>query len=245
MKTRIEALVAVTLAVSPLAVLAQADEEETYIYGTYYRCDVTRQEEVDELTRSGFESIYDSGVDEGLITGWGWLSHHTGGPWRRLFYFTAPSIGQLLEAQDALGEQEDEDDRALLGAICNSHDDYIWRRVTGSPADQGRGSVSLSAYYECDQGREAKADEIVRSILGPIYEAQVDAGLLTSWGWNEHIVGGRYRRLATMAATDWDSLFEARDNLTAGAGANELTDEFFSICSSHADYMWDIQIETP
>jgi hypothetical protein len=249
MRIRIEHLLGLLLGLllgaAPFLAFAQSDDEESYVYATYYVCDVTQQQDADEITASSFAPIYDAAVEDGLITGWGWLAHQTGGPWRRLFYMTAPSIGDLLDAQAFFVEEEDEDDNEAFGEICNSHDDYIWRRLDGSPAGEARGSVSLSAYYECVQGRESQADEIVSTVLAPIYEDQVDAGLLVSWGWNEHMVGGKYRRLATMTAGDWNSLFEARDNLIEATDGNELVSQLFTVCSSHADYMWDIQMENP
>lgn len=245
MRTRIGGLFCLSLFGAPGLLLAQAEDEETYIYGTYYVCDVTRQVEADELTEESFMPIYNEAVEDGLIDGWGWLAHQTGGPWRRLFYMTASSISDLLAAQEFLAEEEDEDDNETFGEICNSHDDYIWRRLQGTPAGTTRGSVSLSTYYECVQGREAQADAIVSSVIAPIYQDQIDAGLLVSWGWNEHVVGGKYRRLATITAEDWDSLFDAQNNAIEATNGNELINQLFTICGSHADYMWDIQIENP
>jgi hypothetical protein len=31
-------------------------------------------------------------VEDGAITGWGWLAHHTGGTWRRIRYHNATSL---------------------------------------------------------------------------------------------------------------------------------------------------------
>jgi len=50
-----------------------------------------------------------------------------------------------------------------------------------------------------------------------------------------------------MTAPSHKALLEARDGLIeAMYGDDNATGaEFTEICSSHSDYMWDIQIETP
>ena len=237
----------VAIACLSTAALAQ-DEEETYIYSTYYYCDVTQQDRADEIIESVDKPIYDAAVEDGTITGWGWLAHHTGGKWRRIQYHSAGSVVALLAAQEAIGEKLDASGRGdELGKICNSHDDYIWHGVTGSGGSvlgSDRGKVGLSAYYVCDS-REAAADELVKTVFAPIYDSQVGDGKLISWGWSEHIVGGKYRRLATMTAADWSSLFAARANIIEAASDSELGREFSDICDSHADYLWEIRHENP
>ena len=73
----------------------------------------------------------------------------------------------------------------------------------------------------------------------------VGKGKLASWGWSEHIIGGKYRRLATMTAENWDDLFAVRNAVIEGAQDSELAGLFGDICHSHADYMWVIEHEAP
>lgn len=225
----------------------EKDEQQSYIYTTYYYCDVTRQEEADEIFEENDKPIFEAAFEDGTITGWGYLVHHTGGKWRRAQYYAAGSVVDLLAAQEAIAAQQDEGDSEDFGEICSSHDDYIWRGVTGNGGDivgNPRGKVGLSAYYVCDS-REAAADEIVKTVFAPVYDAHVAEGKLTSWGWAEHIVGGKYRRLGTMTAEDWPTLFAARASIIEAGQDSALGDQFGEICDSHADYMWEIQHETP
>ena len=230
------------------AAFAQGEEEApaTHIYTTYYYCDIAQQDKADEIFESDEKPIFDAAVEDGTIAGWGYLVHHTGGKWRRAQYYAAGSVVELLAAQDAMAEQRDDDENEF-GEICNAHDDYIWRSVAGSGGDIlaiPRGEVGLSAYYVCDS-REGAADEIVKSVFAPVYDAHVGEGKLSSWGWAEHIVGGKYRRLATMTAEDWPTLFAARDSILEAGEDSELGDLFGEICGSHTDYMWEIRHETP
>ena len=69
---------------------------------------------------------------------------------------------------------------------------------------------------------------------------------ITSWGWSSHILGGKYRRLSTMTAASFADLRKARDEILAtlyGEDENAEADEFATICTSHSDYLWDIQHE--
>lgn len=230
----------------PFVATAQ-DEPETYIYVTYFYCDVTKQERADQIVEEVDKPIFDAAVKDGTITGWGWLAHHTGGKWRRARYHSAGSVEELIAALDSIGEQQDEEKDATqeFGEICNAHDDYIWRNVTGSGGDPlaaPRGKVGLSAYYVCDT-REAAADEIVKTVFAPVYDDHIGEGQLTSWGWAEHIVGGKYRRLGTLTAEDWPSLFAARASILEAGQDSELGNQFSEICDSHADYLWEIRYE--
>ncbi len=241
------------VALAPGIAAAQAEKKadpDRYVYATYFKCDPSREWAVDEVAKSVWGPIYDEAVKNGQLNAWGWLAHHTGGPWRRLVYLMAPSIEGLFAAQESLLKAvNDKNSPAArdFGAICSSHDDYIWKRVAGSPPDQNRGQVGFSVYMDCAMAKEERADAIVKASIAPVYDKYVKEGKLVSWGWFSHVVGGEWRRLATMSAKDLKSLMAAR-----GAILDELMnarkiemEEFSSICDTHQDYIWTIQKETP
>jgi hypothetical protein len=95
--------------------------------------------------------------------------------------------------------------------------------------------------------RESRADELATTVFGPIYDRQVAAGRLASWGWMEHVVGGTWRRLLTMTANDEASLMAARAAIIDEIDAsNEAAGkDFDEICGSHQDYIWTIRHEKP
>jgi hypothetical protein len=222
------------------------DEDATYVSATYYSCSGSLKR-IDELIDTVGKPVYDAAVKSGDIKGWGWLTHHTGGKWDRILYHTAGSIEQTIVAQDAIIAEIDDAAVKEFGENCGDHEDYIWKGIVGSGGNvlsTKRGEVALSAYYVCDH-RETVADEIVKAVFAPLYDANVGPGKLTSWGWSEHIVGGKYRRLATMTAQDWPSLFAVRAKIVEAAGDSELAGQFGEICNSHADYMWVIEHEVP
>ncbi|CAN5150656.1 hypothetical protein BH24PSE2_BH24PSE2_07120 [soil metagenome] len=245
----------VGVALVPVA-FAQEDEGSTqqnegpYVYSTYLICDTDKQWLADELVNQYDSKAYAAAMEDGSISGWGWLAHHTGGQWRRVSYYVAPTLEALLDAQDAVDARREEQDSpqgstSAFGQACGSHEDYIWQLVTGSQGaelDRERGKAGLSVYHVCDIAGEERADELVKSTFASLYDAQVEKGNLTSWGWMQHIVGGKYRRLETMTGKDHKSVLRAREEIIEQLMSRHKAeaDEFDSICSSHSDYLWDI-----
>jgi len=249
-KSKICFMLAGLVALSTSAVAQEEEGPSRFTYATYFYCDVTGQERADEIVKSTNAPVYDKMVAEGNMLGWGWLAHHTGGKWRRIQYHQASSVEALLDAQEEMGKRLDASvDKALgteFGKICNSHEDYIWAVEAGSSGET-RGKAGFSVYYQCDESKEERADEIFKKDFAPMLDKYVAAGKFTSWGWSSHLVGGKYRRLQTMTATSHKALLKARGELIDEmyVDGNKAGEEFTEICGSHADYMWDIQLETP
>ncbi len=166
-------------------------------------------------------------------------------------YHTAPSIKGLFDAQGKMSKKFDvvyEDKIDALSKGCNSHEDYIWRYETGSAQVKNsvRGKASMSVYMVCNFNQEDKADEIVKAKFAPIYNSFIGKGKLISWGWMSHIIGGEYRKLATMTAENYEVLFVARAGILKKLFEDEEDTsgkDFSDICGSHQDYLWDIKIE--
>ena len=231
---------------APMSLPAQEEEkEERYIYATYFYCNAATQDKSDELIAKNSKPVYDAGVADGTIKGWGWLSHHTGGKWRRLQYHMSDSVAGLLKAQETLGERMDEASGGVddgFGEICSAHEDYIWKQEAGT-STENRGSAGLSVYMVCNISKEERADEITEKVFAPIYNKALADGKITSWGWNSHMIGGKYRRLSTMTAASYPELLKARGEILEaiyGEGDNAEANEFSDICGSHSDYLWDI-----
>lgn len=243
----------VTMGLTAIACVSVAQEEEAepeiYTYATYFTCEGGPLSVVDDIIADDAERM-DGFVDDGTILRWGWLAHHTGGNWRRIFYYQADSIDALLDAGDAIADTgdddaEDDDDQADFGDVCGGHDDYIWQVEMGSNNEK-RGAAGFSVYYICDVAREERADELVEEHFTPILNKMVEDGSLTSWGWSSHVVGGKYRKLQTMTAADHKTLMQARGAAIEAlyADDNEAGEEFSEICGPHTDYLWNIVSET-
>ena len=224
--------------------MAQDDPDDVFVYATYFHCDATQQKRADEIFESIQQPAYEDAIKDGDILNYLVYSHHTGGKWRRGVFFTAPSVQALLDAQDKIGEAIDADDENAgpmqeYGKICNSHTDYIWRRVAGTAGTAPPGKAAFSVYYVCD-GREAQADALVEQVFAPVYDQMVADKKLTSWGYLEHIVGGKIRRVATMNAKDLPALMTARGELIEALIDNPLGATFNDMCNSHDDYIWNV-----
>jgi hypothetical protein len=232
------------------AASAQDQPAERYIYATYSNCDFSKQARADEIFEQVQKPILDAAMKDGTITNYGYLAHQTGGQWRRVSTHGAGSVQALLDAQKKMGDQADSNEKnKKLGdessAICPSHDDYIWRAVAGNVGTVGRGGAAFSTYYVCDQTRESQADAIVKGMLAPMFDKMVADGKLKSWGWLEHIVGGKYRRLETFSAADAKSLMAARAEIVEALQDNPGGDLMTAICGEHTDYIWEIKAQAP
>ena len=236
---------AALLAVS-FASVAQEEEEapEMYTYATYFECGGGPLSVVDDLVAEDAERM-DGLVDDGTIAHWGWLAHHTGGNWQRVFYHQADSVEALLDGSAAINDRDDDDDAAdddaTFGSVCNRHEDYIWQVENGNGGEE-RGAAGFSVYLMCDSANETRADEIVDAHVAPIMDGLVEDGSLTSWGWSSHLVGGKFRRLQTMTATDHKALLAGRAKAIDGIYDDDsaMGVELNEICGTHVDYMWNI-----
>ena len=216
-------------------VLAEDKPPEAFVYGTYYVCDVTQQERSDQIFKEVDQQFYDAAVADGSISGYGLYAHQTGGRWRRAMFSVAPTIQALFDSQKKIGDQADAKNKKLedeYGRICNSHDDYIWRRLPATRAPL-RPATPYSPRTMSVTAAKLQADAIVTQVYAPAYDKLVADGKLKSWGWLEHVVGGEFRRLATMTATDMKTLMEVRAGIVE-AQDNALGDAFTNICGSHA-----------
>lgn len=213
-----------------------------FIYGSYFHCNANHQ--ADDAVNKLYKGVYDAATKDGTISSWGWMAHQTGGTWTRLAYFTAPDMESLFKAMDTLNERtggkQNEAVNKEFGQACRSHEDYVWHMIAGNESGQ-RGSIGFSTYLVCDPARENQADALVQRVFAPTYDKLVADGKLTSWGWAEHIIGGKYRRLATMTAKDLPSLMEARSSVVQSMMNDPLAATMDEICSSHSDYIWMLQ----
>lgn len=110
-------------------------------------------------------------------------------------------------------------------------------------AQDGDAQVGFAyvTYFECNAGREFRADEIIERSYKPHYDAAVEAGEIAQWSWMSHFVGGKWRRALVLAAPDMDSLLASAGAL--GEVIAEATPEagrvFTEICPIHEDYVWE------
>jgi hypothetical protein len=248
-------LIAVFLLCLPAVAGAQEEEKQTsFVYATYFECETGKQDRVDDAVKYGYAPAFDAAVEAGTISSWGWLAHHTGGAWRRLLYYSTPTLGELVDVPQAVYPKIDEAHPSAprtVSEVCSSHEDYIWEVGTGSRGagliPQERGKAGISVYFYCDMNKEERADEIVEEFFAPIYNSHVENGNIASWGWLKHDFGGKWRRVTTMTGTDAKSLLAARNVILAevNAKAEAASNEFGEICGSHQDYLWNILHETP
>ena len=224
---------------------AQEEEEESkgFTYATYLYCDTNKESEMDEVVAKFEKPVMDKLVEDGVMNNWGWMRHHTGGQWRRIRWFGADSVQSAIAGIEAMGAAMDaaaESDDTPASDACPRHEDYIWEVQSTSDTEE-RGPASMSVYYSCKISDEERADAIFDELFAPVLNQYVEDGKLTSWGWQSHVIGGWFRRLQTMTASDYDTLITVRQEAldTVYSEDSELGAEFAEICGPHHDYLWD------
>ena len=234
-----------------MTVFAQDDERpQGFSYVTYYACDVATQGNMDNVVATNENAVFDKWVEDGKLMAWGYLSHFTGGRWRRAQYHVSPTLADALSAQSSIFREIYSDNREggqARSEACEAHDDYIWALNQGSPPGTDRGDVSLSVYFVCDVADQSRADEIFAQTYAPKLNEMLKEGKIGSWGWQSHVLGGEFRRLQTVTGKDYASVTAARQEALqhVNQAHSALGREFAQICGPHEDYLWDIVHESP
>lgn len=233
---------------------AQTEPRLAFVYSTYFECDPAGEARADEIIERTYAPHYNAAVESGDILGWSWLAHFVGGKWRRALVINAADMDSLLDASGALGEIIEEatpEAGRAFSETCPVHEDYIWEAADGlssNPDGAAGGDVRFSMYVQCDMSQEERADELMLEQLAPIYNRYVTDGSLSGWAILRHNVGGQWRRLLTMAASDHKTIMRVRAEIvaeTAEGRAERAMRQINEICSVHQDYMWDVQIQSP
>ena len=238
-------LTLLSIGLLPFAVCAQDGGPASFNYVTYYVCDVATQGNMDNVVETNEKPVFDKWVEDGKLMAWGYLSHFTGGRWRRAQYHVSPTMDGALRAQSEIFQEIYADNREggqARAEACEAHDDYIWAQSQGSAPGTERGDVSLSVYHGCAIADQDRADEIFAEIYAPQFDEMIEDGRIGSWGWQSHVLGGQFRRLQTVTGEDYAAVNAARIETvqTANQEHPELAREFSQICNSHVDYLWDI-----
>ena len=108
---------------------------------------------------------------------------------------------------------------------------------------QDRSTAGLSIYWVCEEGRGPLIDLLAEEVFAPAWNAQVEAGLINSWSWFAHFLGGEYRRLLVADGADNNAVLTARDNVIECMSEESpgLAGEFSRVCNGHTDYLWSIE----
>ncbi len=234
-----------TLLLSAVAALVLAGSIEAQsIIGTYYQCSTADEGEADFIMNTVLDDAFQSRVDAGEITGWGWVEHQAGGTWRRISTITAADRSAAMTAWGAIVDEiEDEHPNAWhrFNEICSAHDDYVWSQVSASEGADAAVTPTawVSTYWVCDQAKESRADELMQA-MAPVFDKHIAAGHLGGWAWYAHDIGGRFRRLQTVLAADDFDVLDGRDMVISDLQSNhaDVLGEFGSICTGHVDYLW-------
>lgn len=97
-------------------------------------------------------------------------------------------------------------------------------------------AYTYATYFYCDTSNEAAADEWVKKHMVPAYDAAVDAGDMTAWGWMAHHAGGKWRRILYRGSTSVLGVLETQDIELPGVSDDDPGTGVS--CKAHDDYIW-------
>lgn len=94
-------------------------------------------------------------------------------------------------------------------------------------------------YLDCT-GSTSTVDHLVESTFAPMYDAAIEAGGISSWGWLTHHTGGTWDRAVYFAGENLDKLLASLDGLNNEITANQggLARAVAQACPQHVDYIW-------
>lgn len=97
-----------------------------------------------------------------------------------------------------------------------------------------------ATYFECDVAHQWLADMIMDDLFAPAWDAAVEAGTVSSWGWMAHDTGGPWRRVLYHTSPDIGSLLAASDMVNGPIRASDPgpAHGFTEVCGRHDDYIW-------
>lgn len=100
---------------------------------------------------------------------------------------------------------------------------------------------TYSIYLDC-QGDLEVVDQIVKTKMAPVYDAAVEEGLISRWGWGAHHTGGAMDRFIFITAESPLAAVKAQEALYARTNGEEWTEanaQWREVCSDHVDYVWE------
>ena len=111
---------------------------------------------------------------------------------------------------------------------------------TTAAAQDAAGPYISAIYYQCQIPGQDRADQIVREVIGPVYDKHVAAGHISAWGWLGHRSGGQWRRAGYFVTATLDGLMDMRAAIIEELLQNnaDAMNELNTICPTHDDYIW-------
>ena len=127
----------------------------------------------------------------------------------------------------------------LLLLLAGAPSILLSQEATEEMAAAPVATFTHAAYYNCKVTDESKADAAVNKFFASIYDAALEAGTISAWGWYAHVYGGKWRRLLYQTTDSIDALIDASGELfTATREAMGDDTSFAQACPDHEDYIW-------
>ncbi len=114
---------------------AQESEESSSVMAvSWYKCQLNKLGEVNDLVTEYNEPVLNRLVDEKKLMGWGSMNHRWGDEWSFMLYYEAKDMESLDNAMDEFMQEMSKMDKSAeerFFSLCTEHKDNIYTTVHG------------------------------------------------------------------------------------------------------------------
>lgn len=197
-----------------------ADEAQPMIYEAFYAVDYGSVGDWTAQHRAFAVPVLQSLRDEGLISGWSYWRHQTGGDgynfrlairsdWAGFNTFWAEYGSQLREAMPEAEWRE-------RSAMVDRHRDSIWNiEQAGSSESDGEATHLYASTFRVDFPDLDEWNEIWELVVVPTYNRATEAGSLRGWVKLSHNTGGDHNFKVLYFFDGWDQIDDFFADLTS------------------------------
>ena len=230
-------LLALLVAAPPLT----AQDTPTRVYTSYYEAPWGDLMEWMDLYRDHWQPRLQAAVDAGMISGYGAMTHNTGGNYN----FRVVMHGTQDTNFDRAGEgilfgwmEEDPESFNRFLSLMKGHSDEIWNLDEVNLSETADGwQYMYENLVELDYADFMTYPDIFREAVGPAMEQAMADGILAGWVMQSHNTGaGPYNWKVMFLFEEWGDIHEFQTRFLTAVPLDHPIWDYFQ---SHRDELWE------
>lgn len=203
------AVLATLVLVSAVPVMAQ-EGPPRYVNESYLQISFADVDEWNAIYREHIVPVLQELQDEGMLEGWFFSSHQTGGSYnyRLAFrFYDWASIMPFFDAYFARLTERAPDALERTGHMIMSHEDEIWEISDVHVSEDGPPIRYLYAsVFQVSLADMDEFNQLYEEVWTPVLTDLVSEGLLNGWVVLNHAFGGRHNWKILYFCEEWDKI---------------------------------------
>ncbi|MDH3732425.1 MAG: hypothetical protein OEU54_02785 [Gemmatimonadota bacterium] len=219
-------------------IVAQEGPTPNRIYIATYMVNYGNIPEYQELYETQGVPILDELVEEGMLVGFNFRMHHTGGEYtlrEGLIGDPDTDFDAVWAAYNGRWEERHPAGFERLGAIIDAHEDEVWNLEVLNLGDGGGAQYLYEIYWQVNFNDLDAWTRVWEEEVFPIMDGLIEQGLLSGYVQQGHNTGGRFNTKVAMLYDEWDDLDEIE---AAFFSALALDNPAWAYVQSHKDELW-------